>query len=169
MPSVAGGAGSSFDWAVEFGNGAGPMGNFQLQTASFTLSLFGDLFVSNLLESSFASGGSLAVQMAAHIQGISALTGATSETIGGTIVPEPSTAMLMAFRCSPGEDALRIVETSGRSQQPLALNPELLDIAKCAQLLDKTGSANSECQESSFSAVDDLIHKAKSDIPICLN
>ena len=93
-PSVAGGAGSSFDWGVHFGNGAGVMGNRKLQSARFTLSAHDGLVIENLLGSSWAAGNSIEVHMAAHIQGTSALTGASSETIGG-VVPEPSTAILL--------------------------------------------------------------------------
>ena len=95
-PEVTGGAGSSFDWAVEFGNGAGEMGNDTLQVASFTLSAFGDLSITHLLKMSSTAGGALQVQMAAHIQGTSLVTGASSETIGG-VVPEPSTAVLVGL------------------------------------------------------------------------
>jgi len=95
-PAVTGGAGSSFDWAVEFGNGAGQMGNDMLQVASFTISGFGDLSITHLLEMSSTSGGALQVHMAAHIQGTSLVSGASSETIGG-VVPEPSTAVLVGL------------------------------------------------------------------------
>lgn len=95
-PSVAGGAGSNFDWGVHFGNGAGPRGNGRLQTASFTLTADQDLSLDDLLVSSFASGGMIEVQLAAHIQGTSALTGASSETIGGVIpIPQPATGPLL--------------------------------------------------------------------------
>lgn len=94
-PSVAGGAGSSFDWGVSFGNGGGPPGNGQLQTAEFTLSANEGLSIEQLMASSFASGGSIEIHMAAHIQGTSLLTGATSETVGGIVpIPEPSTGVL---------------------------------------------------------------------------
>lgn len=94
-PSVAGGAGSSFDWGVHFGNGGGPPGNGVLQVAEFTLSADQGLTIEQLMESSFASGGTIEIHMAAHIQGTSLLTGADSETVGGMVpVPEPSTALL---------------------------------------------------------------------------
>lgn len=93
-PSVAGGAGSNFAWGVDFGNGGGPAGNGRLQTASFTLAADQDLTIADLLGSSFTQGGAIEVQFAAHIQGTSALTGATSETIGG-MIPEPSTGPLL--------------------------------------------------------------------------
>ena len=93
-PSVDGGAGSSFDWGVDFGDGAGSPGNGELLTALFSLTADQALTIQNLLGSSFASGDTIEVHMAAHIQGTSALTGATSETIGG-LVPEPSTGLLV--------------------------------------------------------------------------
>ena len=49
-PSVTGGAGASFDWGVNFGNGGGPPGNGILQVASFTLSAIPDLLIKDLLE-----------------------------------------------------------------------------------------------------------------------
>ena len=91
-PSVAGGAGSSFDFGVNFGNGAGPAGNGALELATFTLSADQALSPLDLLESSFANGG-IEAQMALHIQGTD--TPPESETVGG-VVPEPSTALLLA-------------------------------------------------------------------------
>lgn len=94
-PPIAGGAGSSFDWGVSFGNGGGPPGNGRLQIAEFTLSANEHLTIEQLIESSFASGGEIAIDMAAHVQGTSLLTGASSETIGGIVpIPEPSTGLL---------------------------------------------------------------------------
>lgn len=96
-PSIAGGAGSSFEWGVHFGNGGGPPGNGRLQVAEFTLSANEGLTIEQLMESSFASGGDIEIHMAAHIQGTSILTGASSETVGGIVpIPEPSTAVLFA-------------------------------------------------------------------------
>ncbi len=91
-PSVAGGAGSSFDFGVNLGNGGGPSGNGLLTLADFTLSADQSLTLSDLLESSFTSGG-IEAQMALHIQGTSTCPG--SETVGG-VVPEPTTALLLA-------------------------------------------------------------------------
>lgn len=93
---VAGGAGSSFDWEVSFGNGGGRRGNGSLVTAIFTLSAEQSLSIRDLDESSFTSGGSVEVHMATHVQGTSTLTGENSETIGGLLpIPEPSTALLL--------------------------------------------------------------------------
>lgn len=95
-PSIAGGAGSSFDWGINFGNGGGKRGNGRLRLAEFTLSADQPLTIAQLLESTFASGGDIEISMAAHIQGTSLLTGASSETIGGFVpVPEPSTGLLV--------------------------------------------------------------------------
>ena len=95
-PAVAGGAGSSFDWSVEFGNGGGANGNGKLTSASFVLSADQGLSIDDLMSSSFASGGTIQIDMAAHVQGTSAFAGATSETVGGVIpIPEPSTGLLL--------------------------------------------------------------------------
>jgi hypothetical protein len=93
-PSVSGGAGSNFDYSVNFGNGAGRPGNGVLQVASFTLSGDGSLSIEDLIDSSFASGGSIEVNFAAHVQSTDLFRGADSETVGG-IVPEPSTGLLV--------------------------------------------------------------------------
>jgi hypothetical protein len=92
-PRVAGGAGSSFDFGVKLGNGAGRNGNGVLTLATFTLSADQALTRSDLLESSFTNGG-IEAQMALHIQGTSTRPG--SETVGGVVLPEPSTALLLA-------------------------------------------------------------------------
>jgi hypothetical protein len=95
-PKVAGGAGSSFDYGVHFGNGAGKKGNGVLDFASFTISADQDLMISDLKESSFASGGSIEVNFAAHVQGTRLVKkGSDSETVGGSI-PEPSTGLMLA-------------------------------------------------------------------------
>lgn len=95
-PSVNGGAGSTFEWGVNFGNGGEGPGNGRLTEASFTLSANTALTIADLMEASMASGGTIEIDMAAHIQGTSLLTGATSETVGGSVpVPEPSTALLL--------------------------------------------------------------------------
>lgn len=103
---VGGGAGSRFDYGVSFGNGAGPSGYGVLRTASFLVESTGSdpLYLDALLNArlSAASGGSILVNAAAHIQGTSLVWGASSETIGGTVtgpssVPEPSTGMLLAI------------------------------------------------------------------------
>ena len=91
-PSVNGGAGASFDWGVDFGNGAGASGNGVLQNAAFTLSADTDLFINNLLEPSDPNN-TPSVYMAVHFQGTA--TRAGSETVGGNPVPEPTTMLLL--------------------------------------------------------------------------
>ena len=86
-PPVAGGAGSSFAYGVNFGNGAGPSGNGVLQSASFLLAADSDLSIADLLTSSSTSQG-LDVFFAAHVQGTT-LTNQDSETVGSS-VPEPA-------------------------------------------------------------------------------
>jgi hypothetical protein len=86
-PPVAGGAGASFDYGVNFGNGGGPKGNGRPSSASFRLEL--------------ASGGLLDLEMlgddfAAHVQNTALVEGADSETVGGT-VPEAATGALVAL------------------------------------------------------------------------
>lgn len=93
-PSVAGGAGSSFDYGINLGSGAGKKGNGKLKTASFTLFASQALTLADLLGSSFASGNSIEIFMAVHVQGTSLVESASSETLG-SIVPEPSTGLLM--------------------------------------------------------------------------
>jgi hypothetical protein len=95
-PSVRGGAGSDFDYAVNFGNGAGGPGNGVLSTATFTLTADQPLSIAALLESSFASGGSIESHMAAHVQGTELFSKVGSETVGG-VVPEPATGLLAAL------------------------------------------------------------------------
>lgn len=90
-PSVAGGAGASFDWGVNFGNGGGASGNGILQYAEFTLSANDPLSVDNLLEYSNPNN-TPPVNMAVHFQGTSTPEG--SETVGGA-VPEPATILLL--------------------------------------------------------------------------
>lgn len=96
-PSVKGAAGSSFDFGVNFGNGAGAPGNGTLQLATFTLMADQELFLSSLAElSSTNNAGD--VNFAAHFQGTSWAGDlmADSETVGG-VIPEPATALLLAF------------------------------------------------------------------------
>lgn len=91
--SVRGGAGSSFDYAVFFGNGAGPRGNGTLQTATFTLSSSSTaLSLADFVELSSTSQG-LESNFAVHVQSTS--TRAGSETVGA-VIPEPSTVALLA-------------------------------------------------------------------------
>jgi hypothetical protein len=93
-PSVAGGAGSSFEYGVNLGNGAGGPGNGVLTLASFTISAAQPLTLASLAQTSSTSQG-IVVNFALHVQGTSFVAGATSETVGGAI-PEPSTAILLA-------------------------------------------------------------------------
>lgn len=91
-PAVAGGAGASFEYGVDFGSGAGAPGNGVLPLATFTLSAATPLTLAMLDQTSTTSGG-VTVQVAAHVQGTS-LPGATSETVGGN-VPEPGSLALL--------------------------------------------------------------------------
>jgi hypothetical protein len=93
-PSVAGGAGSSFEYGVNFGNGGGGPGNGVLKTASFRIAATEPLTLASLAQASSTSSG-IIVNFAAHLQGTSFVAGSTSETVGG-VVPEPSTALLLA-------------------------------------------------------------------------
>lgn len=93
-PKVAGGAGSSFDMAIHFGNGGGKKGNGTLQNASFTLSADDSLSVEGdmLVESSTRSG--VSVHVAAHIQSTSFYGSDGGMTVGGMykaadVVPLP--------------------------------------------------------------------------------
>lgn len=91
--SVRGGAGSSFDYSVFFGNGGGPPGNGTLQTATFTLSSSStQLSLADLFELSNTSQG-LEANFAAHVQSTS--TPAGSETVGA-VIPEPASLALLA-------------------------------------------------------------------------
>ena len=92
-PSVAGGAGSSFDWGVNFGNGAGGPGNGRVTTATFTLSAVEALSIADLQIVSSTSQGIESI-FAVHVQGTSLVSGVTSETVGAPI-PEPTTAALL--------------------------------------------------------------------------
>jgi hypothetical protein len=96
-PSLRGGAGASFDYGVNLGNGGGRKGNGRLKTASFTVFADQMLSLDDLLKSSFTSGKSgIEIIMAAHVQGTRLVKKANSETIGaGPPVPEPSTSLLL--------------------------------------------------------------------------
>jgi hypothetical protein len=86
-PSIAGGAGSSFDWGVSFGNGSA---NGNLQMATFTLSAVQVLSVSDLLETSFPNN-TPPINVAVHFQNTATVSG--SETVGG-VVPIPDAVWL---------------------------------------------------------------------------
>jgi hypothetical protein len=89
-PDVAGGAGASFDWGVNFGNGGGPSGNGSLTIATFQLS--GVTAADLQSEFSFPKK-TPPVLMAVHFQD-TAFSDADSETVGGS-VPEPGTLLLL--------------------------------------------------------------------------
>ena len=93
-PSVAGGAGASFDTGVSFGNGAGPPGNGILTTATFTLSTASGLAVAQLLSETSAPNNTPPVLFAVHFQN-TGIFNATSETVGGSVVPEPASVALL--------------------------------------------------------------------------
>jgi hypothetical protein len=94
-PSVRGGAGSAFDYAVFFGNGAGRKGNGNLAFASFTLfsGSGAPLSLGDLFEMSSTAQG-LEANFALHVQ--STDTGANSETVGA-VIPEPTTFALFTL------------------------------------------------------------------------
>lgn len=92
-PSVAGGAGSSFEYGVGFGSGAGNPGNGVLKLATFTLSADQPLTLAMLAQTSSTSDG-VTVNLAAHVQGTSLVPGVASETVGG-VVPEPESLVLL--------------------------------------------------------------------------
>jgi len=69
-------------------------GNGELKTTSLTLFANNPLSIADLMGSTFASEGSIEITMAAHVQRTSLVEYADSETVG-TLVPEPSTALLL--------------------------------------------------------------------------
>jgi hypothetical protein len=91
-PSVAGGAGSSFEYGVDFGDGGGPPGNGVLKSASFRVTADQPLTLASLAPLSETSAG-IEVHFALHVQGTSAPF-STSETVGG-VIPEPGTLLLL--------------------------------------------------------------------------
>jgi hypothetical protein len=98
-PPVNGGAGTHFDYAVFFGNGAGRWGNGILQDVHFeVLGLNLDLAALTSVFSTTASG--IPVFFALHVQGTDTYLGADSETVAA-LVPEPGTALLMAVGLIP--------------------------------------------------------------------
>ena len=106
-PSVFGGAGSSFDYGVSFGNGAGPRGNGTLQYASFTISADQPLSIEDLFQASAAKGGEVEIFFAAHFRSTDFGYGSDSETVGVVVVPEPATGALLAC-------GLSVLAVSGR-------------------------------------------------------
>lgn len=93
-PSVAGGAGASFEVGVSFGNGASANGNGTLTTATFSLTASGGLLVDDLLTELSDPNNTPDVYMAVHFQGTD-IFGADSETVGG--VPEPGSLALLGL------------------------------------------------------------------------
>jgi hypothetical protein len=92
---VRGGAGSDFDFAVSFGNGAGRKGNGVLSMASFVLGAHDSLTIAHLLsEHSFTAAGIEAI-FATHVQGTSGSGNGDSETVSA--IPEPATVALFAL------------------------------------------------------------------------
>jgi len=90
-PSVAGGAGSSFGWGVNFGNG-----NPQLNPFEFLLDADQALSVNDLVAVTSDSNNAPPVFVAVHFQNTT--TQAGSETVGA--VPEPGTALLLGLGLS---------------------------------------------------------------------
>jgi hypothetical protein len=93
-PPVAGGAGSSFEYGVNLGNGAGGPGNGVLQLATFRISADQSLNLAMLDQTSSTSGSGVTVNVAAHVQGTSFVPLVDSETVGG-LIPEPGTLLLV--------------------------------------------------------------------------
>jgi hypothetical protein len=97
-PPIAGGAGASFDWGVNFGNGSSDDGNGFLNPASFTLDALEDLALTDLNEFSTPNNTNQDVLVAVHIQSTEPFG---SETVGGGppgfVLPEPSTALLLGL------------------------------------------------------------------------
>ena len=103
-PNVNGGAGSSFDFGVNFGNGAGPPGNGTLSSVDFTVFADQALTLAPLAELSQAKGGMIDLHLLLHVQGTSLVPGANSEAVGGTLVylPEPSSGVLLSLGLMTG-------------------------------------------------------------------
>lgn len=100
-PSIAGGAGSSFDTGINFGNGGGPPGNGVLTTATFSLTATGGLLVSDFLAETSTSNNVPPVFAAVHFQSADVF-GNGSETVGGgpqggPAVPEPGSFALLGI------------------------------------------------------------------------
>jgi hypothetical protein len=91
-PSILGGAGASFDWGINFGNGGGPPGNGTLTTASFQLT---GVMVADLLSETSITNNTPPLLMAVHFQDADVF-GNGSETVGGGFrVAEPGTLLLL--------------------------------------------------------------------------
>jgi hypothetical protein len=90
--AVRGGAGSDFDVAVSFGNGRGRKGNGQLQVASFVLRAKQPLTLAAVLGETSETSQGIVTNFAVHTQG----SKGGGSTVGGFVVPEPSTALLAA-------------------------------------------------------------------------
>ncbi len=89
-PSVAGGAGTAFEWGINFGNGGLKVSSFEVLISADNPLLVGH-FASQLSSGNNHDG----VYVAAHFQ--STDTDPGSETGGGSVVPEPGTALLLGM------------------------------------------------------------------------
>ena len=86
------GAGAVFDWAANFGNAYSP-------TASFIVaSTDRPLLIEDLLNQSHPLIGGLTydVNFAARVREVEVLETKPGVTVGGAVVPEPTTALLLA-------------------------------------------------------------------------
>jgi hypothetical protein len=100
-PNITGGAGSSFDMGISFGNGGGPPGNGVLTTATFSLTATGGLLVSDFFSETSTSSNVPPMFAAVHFQSADVF-GNGSETVGGgalqgPAVPEPASMTLLGF------------------------------------------------------------------------
>lgn len=66
-----------------------------LKLATFTLSALQPLTLAMLEQTSSTSSSGVTVNVAVHVQGTLLVPGVTSETVGGSIVPEPGTLVLV--------------------------------------------------------------------------
>jgi hypothetical protein len=96
-PPIIGGAGSSFDMGINFGNGGGPPGNGVLTTASFSLTSTDQLLVGDFLFETSTPNNVPPVFAAVHFQDADVF-GNGSETVGGTVsMPEPTSMYLLGL------------------------------------------------------------------------